>query len=143
MKSVLTTSAEKTWQFAEWYLENKLESNVLALYGDLGSGKTTFTQGIARALGINEQVTSPTFILMRSYSTTSSTKGFRFLYHVDLYRVSGCVDVDTLDLVSIWRDTQNLVVIEWPERIKDNLPVGRENLRFEYLSKMQRKISFD
>lgn len=133
MAQVITASAEETQQFAREYLEKHLTSNVLALCGDLGSGKTTFVQGLATSLGIEENVTSPTFVLLKNHG---------HLYHVDLYRVSGWEDVEMLDLPSIWGDSGNLVVIEWPERIEEYLPQPRDEICFEYVDETTRKIHF-
>lgn len=86
---------------------------VIALSGELGSGKTTFVQGFAKGLGINEKIISPTFLLIRQYPV-----GNYFFYHIDLYRL-GSVEMKDLGLKEILTDPNNIVLIEWPERIKD------------------------
>src|SRR3972149_10918226 len=86
-----------------------------ALSGNLGSGKTTFVQGFAQGMGIKARIVSPTFILMRRYS--AKLKDF---YHVDLYRLEENVkgEVINLGLKDVWEAPENVVVIEWAEKIK-------------------------
>jgi tRNA threonylcarbamoyladenosine biosynthesis protein TsaE len=92
---------------------------VVALRGDLGVGKTTFTQGFAKALGVAEQPKSPTFNLVKQYSIPGT--GFS-LWHLDCYRLEGRHDLVTLDLHHAFEDPHNIILIEWPERIGDGLP---------------------
>ncbi len=86
----------------------------LLLYGKMGVGKTTLTKQIVRALGCADEVTSPTFNIMQSYTTTSGT-----LWHVDLYRLDDHACLDELGLDEI--NAQNLLIIEWPERLGQRL----------------------
>tara|TARA_R110002167_G_scaffold23791_1_gene84409 strand:+ start:114 stop:554 length:441 start_codon:yes stop_codon:yes gene_type:complete len=111
-----TASAEATRQLAAEFARALPDDTVLALHGDLGVGKTTFVQGLALGLGIDDPVTSPTFNLFSLYQGTS-----RRLLHVDAYRLEGSAQVDALLLedfmISPW-----VAAIEWPERINDWLP---------------------
>lgn len=88
---------------------------VLALHGDLGAGKTTFVRGLARAWGIEEDVTSPTFNLYTIY------KGARQLIHLDAYRLSSGTDLDAL-MIEDFLQSPWCFAVEWPERIPDALP---------------------
>ncbi len=97
-------------------------ATIIALHGDLGAGKTTFTQGLLRALGVNGRVTSPTFLIVRRYalkSQKSKVKGQRFrnAYHFDLYRIHAASELRTLEFDTIIADPENIVIIEWPERL--------------------------
>jgi tRNA threonylcarbamoyladenosine biosynthesis protein TsaE len=107
---------------------------ILALTGNLGSGKTTFVQGLAEGLGIKSRIISPTFILMRKYD-----KNF---YHIDLYRLEEKVEqeVKNLGLEDIWTNPQNLVVIEWAEKIKNIIPKTAIWIKFENLGGDKRRI---
>lgn len=93
---------------------------VLALNGDLGSGKTTFAQGFAMGLGIEEKITSPTFVIMKRFKIYDSQ--FKNFYHVDTYRLKNEKDATDLGLKDILANPTNIVLIEWPERLKKTLP---------------------
>ena len=126
----------------------KLEDrNVICLYGELGVGKTTFVQGLAKELGVKKRVTSPTFILIREYKIKNcqiaKLPNCKFLYHTDCYRIKSERDVKSIDLSEIWEDKNNLVVIEWAGKIKKILPQKRIDIKFEYISKNKRKIIID
>lgn len=120
---------------------------VLALSGDLGSGKTTFVQGLARGMGIGKQIVSPTFIIMRKYELTRpqlrSAGGLAF-YHVDLYRLEGDLgsELENLGLTDIWEDPKNVVVIEWAEKAEKYLPEKTRWIKFENLGEEERKVSY-
>jgi len=101
------------------------QGGVLCLYGDLGAGKTTFTQGLAKALGIDQKVSSPTFVLMREYAFGDSKK----LYHIDLYRLESLLEAKSIGIVEILQNNNNVVVIEWPEKVESLLPKNRWEVR--------------
>lgn len=129
---IITKSAEETQKFGEnvGYSFLKEEGSgpvVYCLWGELGSGKTTFTQGLAKGLGITSRLLSPTFIIVRRY-TISGIR--RTLYHLDLYRMKHVRDVEGIGFSDILADTDALVVIEWPERLGSVLPKKRTDFRF-------------
>lgn len=99
-----------------------LRAMVIALHGDLGAGKTTFTQGFLKALGTKQRVTSPTFLIMRKYEiSTPLRRGFthyHHAYHFDLYRIQKPKELLDLGFKKIISDPHAIVLIEWPERIK-------------------------
>lgn len=90
-------------------------ATVLALVGDLGSGKTTLVQHIASVLGVTEVVNSPTFVLQKIYDTPHDR--FTTLIHIDMYRLQGAADASVLRLEYWARDPQVLLCVEWPERV--------------------------
>jgi len=110
---------------------------VIALYGELGSGKTTFVQGLARGLGIKRRIISPTFIFVRPYTLDPKPCT---LYHVDLYRIDTLKQTTGLGLEEIFADKNAIVAIEWAEKIKKILPKKRIDIYFEYLSENKRRI---
>lgn len=93
---------------------------LVTLSGDLGAGKTTFVQELAKALGISEAVVSPTYVLMKKYVLTGQP--FKQLVHIDAYRLAGAHEFEALDPASFLLDEDALVCIEWPERIEGALP---------------------
>ncbi len=132
-KTVVTKSAEETQKLGEKLAQN-LEYNFIALYGELGSGKTNFVQGLAKGLGIRERIISPTFILIRKHKINSE----RTFYHVDLYRVDNDVNIND-QLSELMNDKNNVVAIEWAEKFKD-LPEKRLDIWFKHLQGDEREI---
>jgi tRNA threonylcarbamoyladenosine biosynthesis protein TsaE len=111
--------------------------DVVALMGELGTGKTTITQGIARGLGISEKyyITSPTFTLINEYP------GKNTLYHLDVYRLSGPDDLTDMGYEEYFFG-DGVVVIEWAEKIKDILPDDALYIFLSYRKGCERKIEF-
>lgn len=115
-----THSIDETYQIAEKIAEEFKDSGgLIALSGDLGAGKTTFTQGFAKALKIPDKILSPTFVLIRQHQIPETN---RTLFHADLYRLEGEINPQDLGLKELWEDKNNIVLIEWSEKIKDHLP---------------------
>lgn len=114
-------------------------ATVVALYGNLGAGKTVFAQGFGRRLGIAKHIQSPTFVLMRRYALRH--KNFQWLYHLDLYRIKKVRDTEYLALNEIFHDPSAIVLIEWADRISKTLPRGAIKIRFGHTKrKNQRKV---
>lgn len=114
---------------------SKKGASVIALYGDLGSGKTTFVQGVAEGLGIKRRIISPTFIIVRTYKLEAKS-----FYHIDLYRIEGQKDIENLGIEEIVKDPRNIVVIEWAERMRGLLPRTRIDIGFFYENINKRRI---
>ncbi len=103
---------------------------VIALNGELGSGKTTFVQGFVLGLGIKKRATSPTFIIFRRFAISHSQ--FANLYHVDAYRIKNPKDLATLEFDAILSNPKNIILIEWAENIKKILPKNTLWVRFRH-----------
>jgi tRNA threonylcarbamoyladenosine biosynthesis protein TsaE len=102
-----------------------LGASILALSGDLGAGKTTLCQAIARELGVKENVVSPTFVIMKMYDidpARSQSLGASRLIHIDAYRLESSSELEKLGWKEIISDSQNLILIEWPEKVQDIIP---------------------
>lgn len=112
---MISHSAEDTKQFANELAQKLRGGETLLLQGDLGSGKTTFVQGLAEAFGITEPVRSPTFIIRQDFVAKNHPKITR-LAHIDLYRLDESADLSAIDLDETLHDPHTLTVIEWPER---------------------------
>lgn len=139
---VITKSARETQELGEKLASDINKGAVLALYGDLGSGKTTFIQGLAKGFGIKQRVLSPTFVIMRQYRIANDKLKTtnHYFYHLDLYRIESDRDVEGLGLGEIMMDGDNLTAIEWPEKIANLLPRNRIEIYFEYLGEDERRI---
>lgn len=109
---------------------------VIALYGDLGAGKTLFAQAFAQALGVTEPVTSPTFTLINEYDLPDGGS----LFHVDVYRLHTAVP-EAIDLGLEELFDQGVVIIEWADRIQPILPDDRIEVHFESVGHNQRQIT--
>ena len=134
MKKV-SKSVKETSKIAEAFLEEILKAKrktatVVGLVGDLGVGKTTFMQEIAKILKIKEKVRSPTFVIMKSYplplprGSAQRARGsdFRFLFHLDAYRLQNEKELLHLGWEEIIKDKKNLVFIEWPGNVSKIMP---------------------
>lgn len=137
MEIYTTTSGGETQKLGEKFAKNLKPPKLITLISDLGGGKTTFTQGLAKGLGIKEKIISPTFILERIYSIPN--RKF-FLYHYDLYRIEPD-DVLIDEILENMKD--NIVIIEWAEKINDRLPNKLTEIKIEILKEDTRKITID
>lgn len=114
---------------------------VLALYGDLGAGKTTFVQALAKTLGVTDVVPSPTFILLREYTTTDPY--ITELIHIDAYRLEDPAEIKTLAFDTVLKKQNALICVEWADRIEPLLPEGTLRLHFSHQKENERVITFD
>lgn len=113
---------------------------VVALSGDLGAGKTTFVQQLAQILGITETVTSPTFVIMKSYETTDSV--FQSLVHMDAYRIEDDSEMGPLNFSALVDQPHTLFCIEWAERISAFLPARTIKIDLEAQSHGKHQITY-
>lgn len=113
---------------------------VLALTGTLGAGKTTFTQCLATRLGVAEHVTSPTFVIMRRYTTTDAH--FKKLVHIDAYRIDSEKEIEVLGIHDMLQDEGSLFVIEWPERIASHIPKGAVQMHIAITNETMRQVTY-
>lgn len=125
----VTKSPEQTEKLGEDFAKNLKPQDVVFLIGNLGSGKTTFTKGIARGLGIKNRILSPTFVVVRSHST--SNENIQTLYHLDLYRLKDEGEVLNVNLTDYVNDEKGIVVIEWPEMSQEIVKKNVWKVKFE------------
>ena len=111
---------------------------VITLSGDLGAGKTTFTQSLAKALGVNEPVTSPTFTLMNQY-VGSKLK----LYHFDMYRIDDIDEILEVGLTEYFSNSDAVCIIEWAENIQKLLPKNLIKIKINKLGEFEREFEFE
>ena len=130
---IISNSELETIELAQNIESEKFENMVICLDGELGSGKTVFTKGIASALGIDESITSPTFTIIKEYMD-----GEMPLYHMDVYRLDGNTDGVGIEE---YYNKGGIVVIEWAKTIKDILPEERLEIKFKVIDENRRSIT--
>jgi tRNA threonylcarbamoyladenosine biosynthesis protein TsaE len=136
-ETVITDSVDATQALAKRLASTLRPGSILALHGDLGSGKTCFVTGVARALEIPDAITSPTFTMINEYS------GVLPLCHMDLYRITDPDELFTLGLDDYF-DADGVTVIEWAERAGDLLPETTIHIIFEVLDALDaRRITIE
>ena len=139
----LSKSLEETRELARDFLAglsvNNAGATVIGLSGDLGSGKTAFTQALARELGISEPITSPTFVLEKIYKLANQK--FAKLIHIDAYRLESGEELLKLGFAELLQDKNNLIIIEWVERVKEILGDFRE-IDFKFIDEQTREIKY-
>jgi tRNA threonylcarbamoyladenosine biosynthesis protein TsaE len=150
MKKILSRSLDDTSRIAhEWLasLEKKeSEALVVGLSGNLGSGKTAFVKAVATALGINKNVTSPTFVIEKIYLrdiAVSSEFPWSRLVHIDAYRLESARELEVLNFEELVEDPNNLILIEWPENVKEILPEGALTINCAFVSETEREYGFE
>ena len=113
-------------------------ATVVGLSGDLGSGKTAFVKAVAKKLGVQEDVLSPTFVIAKFYDLSDSAWGR--LVHVDAYRIEQPDEVRALRFGELLADSRNLVMIEWPEQLQEYFPEDARTLHFRFVDETTREV---
>lgn len=134
-KTYITNSREETVSLGKRFAEELKKGDFLAFYGNLGSGKTTFIQGLAQGLGVKRRVISPTFIIQRRYSLKNGN-----FYHMDLYRTGSINDLLGIGIDEILGLEDNIIALEWAEKMEGLLPKKRIEFHFKYLDEDKRRI---
>ena len=130
----ISNSPEETISFGGNYAKTIKNGAVVVLNGEMGAGKTVFCKGVAKGLGIEEEILSPTYAYMNDYSGK--------LYHFDCYRLSSGAQAEGLGLTDYFY-AGGICVIEWAENIKEVLPETYKTVTIEKLEEGKRKIIYD
>ncbi len=150
---ILSKSLQDTERIAREFAENLFttlwkdrgEAVIIQLQGDLGSGKTTFVQAVAKAFGIRNTVTSPTFVLEKIYiipPENSKEGGFQQLIHIDAYRLADKADLSSIGWERIIKESKNIIFIEWPERVDGAFPEKTAKISFRFIDENTRELTF-
>ncbi len=155
MQKKIIKNTEEMKEFANFYIKNltkkRNKAEIILLKGDLGSGKTTFTQEVAKIFEIKDYVTSPTFVIQKRYKIKNNQGsgsacrqvGFENLIHIDAYRLES--EKELLDLG--WQEnilnSKNIILIEWPEKVIEVLPKNIQEISFKFINEFSREISYD
>jgi tRNA threonylcarbamoyladenosine biosynthesis protein TsaE len=140
----ITNNSKETQKLGEILGKELRDGEIICLSGDLGSGKTTFAQGVLKGLGAKGPFSSPTFIVMKEYKKTKDqrlkTKNIiQNIYHIDCYRVK-VQDILDLGWEEIIAGKNNVLIVEWAERIKTIIPKSAIWFKFEHMRDNERKI---
>jgi tRNA threonylcarbamoyladenosine biosynthesis protein TsaE len=133
MLKIISTSANETKMLAETFAKKLKGGEVLALSGNLGSGKTTFVKGLARGLGIKQKIQSPTFAIRNEFKLKKTKP--KIFYHLDLYRLKSVKDLAELGIAEWLCGPTAITAIEWPEKAKRLLPKRTVYIRFSHTKK--------
>jgi tRNA threonylcarbamoyladenosine biosynthesis protein TsaE len=153
-KNYITTNSKETQKLGEILAKELIDGEIICLVGELGSGKTTFTQGLLKGLKIKGPHTSPTFLIMKHYKKEFPISNFQFpnksqnlksgsqnIYHIDAYRITSN-DIINLGWEEIISNPKNIVIIEWADRIKKIIPKNSLWINFKWLDENKREITF-
>lgn len=140
-KKYITKNYKQTQKLGEKFAKEILKfppqksAIVLALCGNLGGGKTTFLQGFAKGLGIKEKILSPTFVIQKRFKFKNGN-----FYHIDCYRLKDSKEILELDFKKLILNPENIIAIEWPEKIKKLLPKNTIFIDFKFVDENKRSI---
>lgn len=134
-----TFSDKETRQFGREVASMMKGGEVLCLYGELGAGKTTFTKGFIGYFLPKKRVLSPTYIIVRHYPTVKGR--VKNIFHVDLYRLENTQEIEGMGLFEIINNKNNIVLIEWAERMGNHKPKNRIDMFFSIINENRREIT--
>jgi len=139
LREVINKNAQETFDLGREFAKRIKGGDLLCLEGELGAGKTTFTQGLLAGLGVKETVNSPTFLVMKQYLLENKDRTIKKIYHIDAYRIDGreMLDLGWEELIA---DGENILIVEWPEKIREIIPTDFWQIDFAHLEGDRRKI---
>ena len=144
---VISESPKETQKIASFFIQAilrqynpKRNGLIISLEGPLGGGKTEFLKGIAKFLKLKEKVFSPTFLIMKSFPC--KTRFLKTLWHLDFYRIEKSKEIKELDFLGIIKNPQNLIFIEWGNKIKKILPKSHLKIKFKITGENTRILEF-
>lgn len=127
-RKITTNSELQTQAFAQEFASQVKSKETVYLFGDLGAGKTTFTKGFAKGLGISERIISPTFTVIREHQTPQKLT----LYHIDLYRLETMHQIKEIGLFDLVKEDNSVCVVEWAEKLGEALTTPRWEIHFTH-----------
>jgi tRNA threonylcarbamoyladenosine biosynthesis protein TsaE len=141
-KEFSTTSTVQTKKLGEVLAKELHGSEIICLSGDLGSGKTTFTQGLLKGLKIKGPYTSPTFAIIKEYELKVKSQKLKAIYHIDAYRIKS-KDLIDLGFKDFAGQPDSIVIIEWAERVKKIIPNRASWIYLKWINEKERKVRLE
>ncbi len=141
---IFSRKLEETEQVAQTFVEGLSSGGaacVVTLQGDLGAGKTTFSQAVGRVLRVEENMHSPTFVIMKVYGI--DYHGFKNLIHIDAYRLEKESELLHLGWEELIRESENLILIEWPENVSGLIPPSARRIFLKFIDESTREIAYE
>lgn len=144
---ILLNSIKEMEEFADVFTKDlsrrgkMSDATIVGLQGNLGAGKTTFVKSVASALGVEGAITSPTFVIEKIYRLPDGGQ-FSRLVHIDAYRLENGKELLSLGWKEISSDSQNLIFIEWPERVANILPKDVHRMYFSFIDENTREVEY-
>ncbi len=138
-QTILSTSAQETYNLGLVLGKKCKQKKIFALFGDLGAGKTMLSKGLAKGLNIKREITSPTFIIYKNYKIKNN-KDIKNLIHIDAYRLNTKRDLENIGFFDLIGQKDNIIIIEWADKIKRYLPPKTKIIKIKHLDKDKRKI---
>ncbi len=142
MKQFISNSEEETATFAATIAKVAKPGTLFALHGSLGAGKSVFSRGFARGLGVKGTIPSPTFTIVQEYKIDQNKQNIKRLYHMDLYRIPDTNNALAFGIDEYIDDTDAIKLIEWPERIEEILPKNTIHITISHLEEEKREINY-
>ncbi|MDD3711320.1 MAG: tRNA (adenosine(37)-N6)-threonylcarbamoyltransferase complex ATPase subunit type 1 TsaE [Patescibacteria group bacterium] len=139
MMNLISNNEKETRAIGRALGESCQGGEIFCLSGELGSGKTTLSKGIAQGLKIKKNITSPTFIILNSYTIPKNSK-IKKLIHIDAYRLKNTIELEGLGFFDLIKETNNIIIIEWGEKIKKYLPAKKITITIKNINSNKRKI---
>ena len=137
---IISNSEKETFDFTKNFAKQLKGSEIIKLDGDLGSGKTIFTKGLAFGIGIKQIVNSPTFVLMKIYKIEKNHSKIQNLIHIDAYRINSEYEIINIGAEEYFNRSDSITVIEWAKNIKKIIPKKSICVNIKIIKKNSRKI---
>ncbi len=141
MKKTILKGERSTINFSQKIADTLKGGEIILLSGDLGAGKTTFTKGLGRALGVKQNINSPTFVIMKIYQANKET--IKQLVHIDAYRLESGQDLQHIGATEYFQAKDTITVIEWPEKIQDILPEKVIKINIKNINENDREVQIN
>jgi len=140
VKSIFSHSEEETKTFGKEIGKGLSKGDIIALFGELGAGKTVLVKGICEGLGITEGVKSPSFTIVREYISQKPRQSANKVYHIDLYRITDPSTILVQEIYEYLRERNGICIIEWADRIEDILPPDTTKIYIKIFNETEREI---